>query len=655
MTTILGISAFYHDSAAAIIVDGEIVAAAQEERFTRQKHDASFPKHAIQYCLDHVGISAADLDHVAFYEKPFKKFERLLETHLKFAPFGLRSFCDSIPVWLRSKLYISRAIRKGLPAYRKRIIFPEHHESHAASAFFPSPFEDAAILTADGAGEWATTTLGVGRANKIELNHEIEFPDSLGLLYSAFTYFCGFRVNGGEGKLMGLAPFGEPVYAEKILENIVDLKLDGSFRLDQRFFNYCTGATMTSDRFSRLFGGPARIPESNITQRERDLASSIQSVTETILLRIANHLHATTGMKDLCLAGGVALNCVANGRLQRESPFENVWIQPAAGDSGGAIGAALFVWHQLLGKQRVPNQFSSMFLGPPAEANSAADFGDAAVSQEFGSSKLLASEVAQLLQAGLTVGWVQGRMEFGPRALGNRSILASPLLGDMPDRLNRRVKFREPFRPFAPIVIAEKCPEYFEDTLESPYMLVADQVRTSAGIPAVTHVDGSARIQTVAASQNPEIHELLLAFESLTGCPLLVNTSFNVRGEPIVCCVDDALDCFFKTDLDVLVIGRFMLKKSDQKAGYSPPSIAKQDSASLFEKVKLSLHKVTAPIRWGVSYLVLTLVYIMLITPIGFMMRMVKWPSRAEFKTDGDSYWQKRKTKQPASSYFKQY
>lgn len=589
MTAILGISAFYHDAAAALIVDGQVVAAAQEERFTRVKHDAAFPRHAVEYCLREAGLQPEALDHVVFYEKPYLKFERLLETYLAVAPAGLRSFAKAIPQWLHQKLQLPRVMNEGLGGrYRRKYVFVEHHESHAASAFFPSPFDEAAVLVLDGVGEWATGTIGVGRGNELRLTHELRFPHSLGLLYSAFTYFCGFRVNSGEYKLMGLAPYGQPVYADLILERLLDLKADGSFRLDLSYFDYCAGLTMTSRRFDALFGGPPRRPETELTQREFDLAASIQRVTETIVLRMARHAHAVTGQRNLCLAGGVALNCVANGKLLREGPFERIWIQPAAGDAGGALGAAWFVWHQLLAKPRTvaaPDRQRGSLLGP--------DLTDAEIQavltanqttyRRADSVAALAEEVARLIAAGKVVGWVQGRMEFGPRALGNRSILGDPRDPQMQSRMNRKIKFRESFRPFAPVVLHERADEYFAlgDGVESPYMLLTTEVRPEkrvkrAGtpavglarvhearsvIPAVTHLDHSARVQTVDAERNPRLRALLEAFTRETGCPVMINTSFNVRGEPIVCTAADAYRCFRATEMDVLVLGDYIVEK----------------------------------------------------------------------------------------------
>jgi carbamoyltransferase len=592
MTAILGISAFYHDSAAALVVDGRIVAAAQEERFTRIKHDDQFPVQAIEYCLQEAGLGAEELDYVGFYDKPLLKFERLLETYLAFAPIGFRSFRRAMPVWLSQKLHLPREIRKGLGGkFRRRCVFTEHHESHAASAFFPSPFEEAAILTLDGVGEWATASLGLGRENRIEIFSELRFPHSLGLLYSAFTYFCGFRVNSGEYKLMGLAPYGEPVYADLIREKLIDLKEDGSFRMDMSYFNYCQGLVMTSRKFAQLFGGLPRRAETPLTRREMDLAASVQHVTEEIMLRSARHLHAQTGMKNLCLAGGVALNCVGNGRILREGPFENIWIQPAAGDAGGALGTALFIWHQLLDNPRTPNPADSQqgsLLGPSCDEQEIRGLLDGlgAKYRHFETEEELCDHVAELIAAKKVVGWVQGRMEFGPRALGGRSILGDARSPEMQAVMNVKIKFRESFRPFAPIVLRDRAGEYFDlkNGEESPYMLLvaplAARQRVAASheglqgldklkvvrslVPAVTHVDYSARIQTVDPQRNGRLHKLLKAFEAQTGCPVLINTSFNVRGEPIVCRADEAYRCFMATNMDVLVLERFILLKEEQ-------------------------------------------------------------------------------------------
>lgn len=595
MTSILGISAFYHDSAAAIVVDGQIVAAAQEERFTRIKHDADFPVQAIEYCLQAAGIQAEALDYVGFYEKPLLKFERLLETYLAYAPAGFVSFAKAIPIWLKKKLYLGREINKGLGgAYRKRHVFVEHHESHAASAFFPSPFESAAILTVDGVGEWATATMGAGEGNRIRLTHELRFPHSPGLLYSAFTYYCGFKVNSGEYKLMGLAPYGDPKYVELILDKLIDLKEDGSFRLDLSYFNYCQGLTMTSRKFERLFGGPPRQPETPITeQRYMDLAASIQKVTEEILLRMARTAHRLTGQSNLCLAGGVALNCVANGRILREGPFADLWIQPAAGDAGGALGVAQFIWHQLLNRPRYPNPLDSQqgsYLGPACQEKTIRRLLDdvGATYEHFDDDESLCEHVAKLLAEEKVVGWVQGRMEFGPRALGSRSILGDARSPQMQSTMNVKIKFRESFRPFAPAVLEERVDEFFETRPQqpSPYMLLVAPVAPAkrvvpnvsaeqlqgidklknirSVVPAITHVDFSARIQTVDAQRHGRYYLLLKKFEQLTGTPVLINTSFNVRGEPIVCTAQQAYRCFIGTNMDVLVLERFVLRKDKQ-------------------------------------------------------------------------------------------
>ncbi|MBC8355821.1 MAG: carbamoyltransferase [Planctomycetes bacterium] len=594
MTAILGISAFYHDSAAALVVDGEIVAAAQEERFTRKKHDPEFPINAIEYCLEEAGLRAEDLDFVGFYDKPFLKFERLLETYLAYAPRGFNSFLQAIPVWLKQKLHLRREIKRGLHgAYRKRIVFTEHHESHAASAFFPSPFDEAAVLTVDGVGEWATASFGSGRGNRIDLTHELHFPHSPGLLYSAFTYFCGFRVNSGEYKLMGLAPYGEPKYVDLIMEKLIDLKEDGSFRMDMSYFNYCQGLTMTSVKFDKLFGGPPRKPESPLTEREMDLAASIQQVTEEIMLRMARHVHATTGMKNLCLAGGVALNCVANGRILREGPFDQLWIQPAAGDAGGALGVALFIWHQLLGNSRravTPDSQRGSYLGPANDESEIREFLDAAGAkyQFIEDEESLCDRVAGLIGSDKVIGWLQGRMEFGPRALGGRSILGDARSTKMQSVMNLKIKFRESFRPFAPSVLQERVHDLFEmrENEPSPYMLLVAPVRDNrrkalteteqqlvgidklksirSEVPAITHVDYSARVQTIDQQRHGRYYKLIKSFEQQTGSPVIINTSFNVRGEPIVCTPEQAYRCFIATNMDVLVLERFVLLKEDQ-------------------------------------------------------------------------------------------
>ncbi len=576
------------------MTDGQIVAAAQEERFTRQKHDAVFPRQAVAYCLQEAGITESDLDHVVFYEKPLLKFERLLETYIAFAPSGFRSFRQAIPIWAKEKLFLRREIRSGLnKRYRGPIVYTEHHESHAASAFFPSPFESAAILTIDGVGEWSTTTLGKGEGNEIQMLEEQCFPHSLGLLYSAFTYYTGFRVNSGEYKLMGLAPYGEPRYADEIWEHLIDAKQDGSFRLDMSYFNYCQGLTMTNQRFHNLFGQPPRQPETDLSSFHMDIAASIQQVTEEMVLRLVRHVHDITEAPNLCLAGGVALNCVANGRIVREGPFERLWVQPAAGDAGGALGAALFTWHQLLGKSRVPvppDAQHGSFLGPAFEDDEVEAFLNEqdAVYQSFTGDEDLCECLADWLARGKVVGWFQGRMEFGPRALGGRSILGDPRSQDMQTLMNVKIKFRESFRPFAPSVLAEKVTDYFDlhQVDESPYMLLVADIHSDkqldcrealanaegiaklnvarSEIPAVTHVDLSARVQTVDPIRHGPYYQLLKAFEARSGCPVLINTSFNVRGEPIVCSPADAYHCFMNTGMDVLALGCHVLVKTDQ-------------------------------------------------------------------------------------------
>jgi len=594
---ILGISAFYHDSAAALVVDGHIVAAAQEERFTRKKHDSRFPRHAVRYCLDESGIKLEQIDHVVFYDKPFLKFERLLETYLAFVPRGFRSFRMALPVWIKEKLFQKRLLRQELERFARdydwesRLLFCEHHQSHAASAFFASPFDEAAILTMDGVGEWATTSVGIGRANTLQMTKEIHFPHSLGLLYSAFTYYTGFKVNSGEYKVMGLAPYGEPRFAQTILDHLVDLKPDGSFQLDQDYFDYCTGLRMTNDRFDALFGGPARRPDELLTQRHMDLAASVQAVTEEVVTRLARGVADDTGAKNLCLAGGVALNCVANGKLLRDACFERLWVQPAAGDAGGALGAALAAYYLHRNAPRtLANTLDGMqgsYLGPAfsqhdverrlTEAGAVFDLMD--------EPSLLDATTAALIEE-KAVGWFQGRMEFGPRALGNRSILADPRSPSMQKTLNLRVKYRESFRPFAPSVLREDTQDWFEIDADSPYMLlVADVVKARrrvmtseedalfgidklnvarSEIPAVTHVDYSARLQTVHRETNPRYHALLSVFKAKTGCPVLVNTSFNVRGEPIACTPEDAFRCFMGSEIEVLVAGDCFLRKERQ-------------------------------------------------------------------------------------------
>ncbi len=608
MTWILGISAFYHDSAAALIRDGEIVAAAQEERFSRLKHDHHFPSQAIQSCLDIGGCSPADLAYIVFYDKPLLKFDRLLETYLTYAPAGIRSFLKAMPLWLKQKLHLHREIRQGLagptPA---KILFTEHHEAHAAAAFFPSPFDEAALITLDGVGEWATASYGRGRQNQIELLAEMRFPHSLGLLYSAFTYYCGFKVNSGEYKLMGLAPYGQPRYQELIFRHLLDLKEDGSFRLDLDYFNYCQGLTMTNRRFDRLFGAPPRRAEAALEQHHMDIAASIQAVTEEIILRLARHVRRETGLRNLCLSGGVALNCVANGRLLRAGIFDRLWIQPAAGDAGSAVGAALFAWHQLLEQPRQADNThdtqQASLLGPAYTSDHVCRALEArgAVYERYPQEAPLLLETARLIAAGCVVGWFQGRMEFGPRALGCRSILGDARDPQTQARMNLKIKFRESFRPFAPAVLMDHVHELFELQEESPYMLLVAPVREAqrrpltdderqtmatdpdlrhrvniprSDVPAVTHVDYSARVQTVDAERHGRFYRLLQAFRQLTGQPLLVNTSFNIRGEPIVCTPEDAYRCFLLTDMDALVIEDVLLLKDRQP----PASLAERDA-----------------------------------------------------------------------------
>jgi carbamoyltransferase len=591
---ILGISAYYHDSAACLVRDGRILAAAQEERFTRKKHDHRFPSSAVEFCLRRAGISASDLDHVAFYDKPLLKFERLLETYMDYAPRGLRSFMMAMPLWVREKLWIREEIGKEL-GFTGKVLFTEHHESHAASAFFPSPFESAAVLTMDGVGEWATSSYGYGKGNELHLLAELHFPHSLGLLYSAFTYYTGFRVNSGEYKVMGLAPYGEPRYVQQILDELVDLRADGSIRLNMKYFNFAAGLTMTNDEFDRLFGGPARKPESEITQRDMDLARSVQDVTEEAMLRMSRHVHKVTGERNLCLAGGVALNCVGNGRILREGPFDRVWIQPAAGDAGGSLGAALSAWHQYLGKERDVREvcgghadgMRGSYLGPEFESDEIEEFLlTSGANYHRLEPRDLVEVVTRLLAEEKVVGWFQGRMEFGPRALGARSILGDPRSPRMQSQMNLKIKFRESFRPFAPSVIRERVADYFEMDCDSPYMLLVAPVREHlrremtadeeklegieklnvprSTIPAVTHVDYSARVQTVRREDHPLYYDLLSEFERVTGCPVLINTSFNVRGEPIVCTPSDAYTCFMRTEMDCLVLGNTLLMKSEQ-------------------------------------------------------------------------------------------
>lgn len=594
---ILGFSAYYHDSAACLVVDGKIVAAAQEERFTRKKHDDAFPTHSVNYCLEEAGLKASDLDYVVFYDKPFLKFERLLETYLAFAPRGFKSFVTSLPVWLKDKLFQKRMISDALTEqfgkdvnWSDKLLFSEHHLSHAASAFFPSPFEEAAVLTMDGVGEWTTTSLAIGKGNQLLVQKEIHFPHSLGLLYSAITYYTGFKVNSGEYKVMGLAPYGVPRYADLIKKHLIDIKEDGSFHLDMSYFNYATGLTMTNERFDKLFGGPPRKAESPLTQREMDLAASVQAVTEEIVIKLARGIRKSTGQRNLCLAGGVALNCVANGKLLKEKIFDNIWIQPAAGDAGGAVGAALAACYLVMNQPRIVEPTDSMhgsYLGPSYDQTDieARLTAAGAVFSSVTDEELI-NQTAQALADGKAVGWHQGRMEFGPRALGGRSIIADPRSPTLQKQLNLKVKYRESFRPFAPSVLREDVSEWFDLETDSPYMLLVTEVAKSkqlsmtpeqeklfgidklnvprSEIPAITHVDYSARVQTVHEKTNPKYYQLISKFKELTGCPVLVNTSFNVRGEPIVCTPEDAFNCLMGTEIEFLVVGNAVMRKEDQ-------------------------------------------------------------------------------------------
>ncbi len=587
---ILGISAYYHDSAAVLIEDENIVAAAQEERFTRKKHDDGFPRRAAEYCLKEAGIDITQVEHVVFYDKPILKFDRLIETYLAYVPRGWVSFRKAMPLWLSKKLHLPKIIKKEL-GWKGKVLFTEHHESHAASAFFPSPFEEAAIICFDGVGEWATTTWGVGKGNRVEIKQQISFPHSLGLLYSAFTYYTGFKVNSGEYKVMGLAPYGEPKYVDLIMNKLIDLKEDGSFRMNMNCFNYCQGLTMTNGKFAKLFGGPPRKPEEKLTQREMDIAASIQKVTEEIMLRIGRHVYEQTGQKNLCMAGGVALNCVGNGILLREGPFEDIWVQPSAGDAGGALGAALTIWHHYLDKSREVNgkedKQSGSFLGPHFTKDEVKEFLDESgyPYREYMEEELC-DEVSRRLEMGEVIGWFQGRMEFGPRALGARSIIGDARNPEMQKKMNLKVKYRESFRPFAPSVLLENVSEWFEHDKESPYMLMVAPVKEGirvamtdeqrnlfgidklniprSNIPAITHVDYSARIQTVDGRYNQRYYRLMKRFYENTGCPVIVNTSFNVRGEPIVCTPEDAYKCFMRTEIDTLVLGDYVLLKNEQ-------------------------------------------------------------------------------------------
>jgi carbamoyltransferase len=594
---ILGFSAYYHDAAACMLVDGELVAAAQEERFTRKKHDADFPLNAIRYCLKEANLSVQDIDFIVFYDKPFLKFERIFETYLAFAPRGFKSFATSLPVWVKDKLFQKSGILKTLNRelgdsvdWEKKLLFSEHHLSHAASAFFPSPFKDAAVLTMDGVGEWTSTSLAVGQGNALSILREIQFPHSLGLLYSAMTYYTGFKVNSGEYKIMGLAPYGKPIYADLIKQHLIDIKDDGSFHLDMQYFDYCTGLKMTNARFDALFGGPPRTSESILTQREMDLAASVQAVTEEVAIKLAHSVRKETGQKNLCLAGGVALNCVANGKLLKQGIFDQIWIQPAAGDAGGAIGAAYSVYHLKLNAPRKVGASDAMkgsYLGPSyTQSEIEASLQEAGAQFTTVSNEELIEQTAQALADGKAVGWHQGRMEFGPRALGGRSIIADPRSPSVQKQLNLKVKYRESFRPFAPSVLREDLQEWFDLDVDSPYMLLVAEVHRDhqlpiseadkalfgierlnvprSSIPAVTHVDNSARIQTVHRESHPRYHQLITRFKEKTGCPVLVNTSFNVRGEPIVCTPQDAFRCLMGTDIEWLAVGNCIVRKEEQ-------------------------------------------------------------------------------------------
>lgn len=601
---ILGISAFYHDSAAALVRDGKIVAAAQEERFTRKKHDFEFPKNAAEYCLKSQGLKVSDINYVVFYDKPLLKFERLMQTYVTTSPSGFTSYAKALPLWLKHKLWIPDTIKNEL-GYEGEILFTEHHQSHAGSAFYPSPFNEAAILTIDGVGEWTTNSLGVGKGNHFSLIKDIKFPHSLGLLYSAFTYFTGFKVNSGEYKVMGLAPYGEPKYAQKIYDNLIDLKEDGSFHLNMKYFDYMAGLTMTNDSFADLFDGPRRKPETPLAQREMDLAASIQVVVEECMLRQARYLHKETGLDNLCMAGGVALNCVGNGHILRKGPFKNIWIQPASGDAGGALGAALSVWYGYLNNERkvdgVHDLQSNTLLGPEFTNQEALEelIQSGAVIKELSDEDLF-KKTAELLSQDKVIGWFQGKMEFGPRALGNRSIIGDPRSKTMQSKMNLKIKFRESFRPFAPAVLREDVSQYFEMDCDSPYMLLVAPVKENrrvpltaeqeklfgiaklnvpkSDIPAITHVDYSARVQTVSKDSHPRFHKLISAFKSLTGCSVLVNTSYNVRGEPIVCTPTDAYRCFMRTEMDCLVVNNFLMMKEEQ-----PKWQEKEDWQTKFE------------------------------------------------------------------------
>lgn len=721
---ILGISAFYHDSAACLVKDGVIIAAAQEERFTRKKHDFSFPEKAIEYCLQEAGLEGKDIDFVAFYDKPILKFERILETYLACVPAGITSFIKAMPLWLKQKLWIKDLIQKHFN-FKGKILFPEHHQSHAASAFFPSPFTEAAFLTLDGVGEWATASYGVGKDNNINIMAEIRFPHSLGLLYSAFTYYIGFKVNSGEYKVMGLAPYGEPKYKDLIFRELIDLKEDGSFELNMKYFNYCAGLTMTNGKFEKLFGWPPRKPESRLTQRDMDLARSVQEVTEEVMLRMAKHVYKETGQKNLCLAGGVALNCVGNGRILREGPFENIWIQPAAGDAGGALGAALFVWYQYLENNRTADgkrdSQQGSYLGPKYENGQILNYLN---QNQIPYIKLEDSEIpekiADLIADQKVIGWFQGRMEFGPRALGSRSIIGDARSPRMQETMNLKIKFRESFRPFAPSVTAEKFSDYFEMDRESPYMLLVAPVKREirkettkeeqslsgldklkimrSDIPAVTHVDYSARVQTVSKENNPLYHQMITKFDQKHGCPVIINTSFNVRGEPIVCTPEDAYLCFRRTNMDYLIMGSFLIAKNEQRMPDKSPEDKMTVGTRELQNFGITLGTVFG--LWGVVFLwrgksghlyffavslfflllggtkpalltpvrkiwmlfiylmgelttriVLIVLFYLVVTPVGLLKRFIKGDYLSiKFKSAKDSFWTTRRASEPESS-----
>jgi len=647
---ILGISAFYHDSAACLVRDGEIISAAEEERFTRKKHDSGFPEQAINFCLSYANLHIKDVDYLAFYEKPFLKFERLIETYLAYAPSGLRSFLTSIPIWMKEKLFLKKLIKKKLN-YEGKILFAEHHESHAASAFYPSSFQRAAFFTIDAVGERMTTSFGTGCDNNLTIWQELNFPHSLGLLYSAFTYFTGFKVNSDEYKVMGLAPYGEPNYVNLILDELVDLKKDGSFRLNMKYFNYCTGFTMTNQWFERLFRKKPRQPETKITQEDMDLACSIQAVAEEIIFRMAKYVHKATKMKNLCLGGGVALNCVANGKLLKKGPFENIWIQPAASDAGGSLGAALTIWYKHLKNKRVVGKLKDFqkgsYLGPKYNNEEIKAYLDQNnISYKMLTKKKMLDALSKLIIQGKIIGWFQGRMEFGPRALGSRSILADARFPQMQSILNQKIKFRESFRPFAPSVLKEKASEYFDLKKESPYMLFVDNVKKHSNIPAVTHVDGTARIQTVDRKDNELYYDLINTFYKKTDCPIVINTSFNVRGEPIVCSFKDAYKCFMKTGIDCLAMGNFLLLKEDQvKIDMTVFLI----SSLLNGKIKIIYPVYWLAVRLGSivgkisTVVVLFFIFYLIVLPTGLIMKLLK-KDILELKIDKNvnSYWKKR-------------